>query len=120
MAKKTHVVAGLTALGAAMLLPGTATAQNQNPTSDGIVAADSILAGVTVHLVVDGMVCPFCAYGLEKRLRELPAVASVIVRISDGLVQIREKDGQRLTHEGLRREVERAGFTLREMKRVDP
>jgi len=120
MAKKTNVVAGLTALGA-MLLPGIATAQdqNQNPTSDGIVASDSILAGVTVNLLVDGMVCPFCAYGLEKRLTKLEAVDSLIVRISDGLVQIREKEGQELTEEAVRKEVEKAGFTLREMNRVD-
>ena len=119
MAKKTHVVAGLTALGVAMLLPATATTQDQNPTSDGIVASDSMLAGVTVHLLVDGMVCPFCAYGWEKRLRNLAAVDSLIVRISDGLVQIREKDGQMLTEEDVRKEVEKAGFTLREMNRVD-
>ncbi len=118
MVKKMHVVAGLTALGA-MLLPGAAAAQNQDPASDGIVASDSILAGVTVHLLVDGMVCPFCAYGLEKRLLKLAAVDSLIVRISDGLVQIREKDGQKLTEEEVRKEVEKAGFTLREMKRVD-
>jgi periplasmic mercuric ion binding protein len=118
MAKKTHVVAGLTALGA-MLLPGIATAQDQNPSSDDIVVTDSILAGVTVHLLVDGMVCPFCAYGLEKRLTKLEAVDSLIVRISDGLVQIREKEGQKLTKEAVRKEVEKAGFTLREMNRVD-
>ena len=120
MAKKTHVVAGLTALGAAMLLPGIATAQDQNPTSIDIVATDSILAGVTVHLLVDGMVCPFCAYGLEKRLTKLEAVDSLVIRVSDGLVQIREKEGQKLSEETVRKEVERAGFTLREMNRIDP
>ncbi len=120
MTKKTSVVAGLAALGA-MLLPGTASAQSQdqNPTSTGIVASDSILAGVTVHLLVDGMVCPFCAYGLEKRLLKLEAVDSLIVRISDGLVLIREKEGQQLTEEDVRKEVEKAGFTLREMNRVE-
>ncbi len=118
MTKKTNVVAGLAALGA-ILLPGIATAQDQNPTGDDIVATDSILAGVTVHLLVDGMVCPFCAYGLEKRLTKLEAVDSLIIRISDGLVQIREKEGQKLTEEDVRKEVEKAGFTLREMNRVD-
>jgi mercuric ion binding protein len=119
MASKKDVVIGLTAIAAMVLLPGAARSQVQERGTDEIVATDSLLKGVTVQLKVDGMVCPFCAYGLEKRLRNLPAVDAVTVRISDGLVQIREKDGQRLTHEGLRREVERAGFTLREMKRVD-
>ncbi len=43
----------------------------------------------------------------------------MIVRISDGLVQIREKEGLKLTEEDVRKEVERAGFTLREMHRID-
>ena len=118
MSRKTNVVASLTALGAAMLVPGAAAAQDQNATRDSVVAADSLLAGVTVQLVVDGMVCPFCAYGLEQRLLKLAAVDSLIVRVSDGLVQIREEEGQALLEEDVRREVERAGFTLREMNRV--
>ena len=119
MATKRDIVIGLTAMGAIALAPKVATAQEQDGSADGIVAQDSVLAGVTVHLMVDGMVCPFCAYGLEKRLRNLAAVDSLIVRISDGLVQIREKEGALLTHAVVQREVERAGFTLREMKRID-
>ena len=120
MVIKMHVVAGLTAL-VAMLLPGAAVAQNQdqNATRDGTVVSDSVLFRATVHLLVDGVVCPFCAYGLEKRLLKLEAVDSLIVRISDGLVQIREKEGLKLTEEDVRKEVERAGFTLREMHRID-
>ncbi|MFQ5551147.1 MAG: heavy-metal-associated domain-containing protein [Gemmatimonadales bacterium] len=118
MGKKRTVVAGLTALGAVVVLPGAVAAQDRNTTRDSVVAVDSMLAGATVHLFVDGMVCPFCAYGLEKRLLELAAVDSLIVRVSDGLVQIREKEGQTLTEEDVRREVERAGFTLREINRV--
>ena len=119
MATKRDMAIGLTALGAMVLLPSVAQGQARESGADEIVAMDSVLAGVTVQLTVDGMVCPFCAYGLEKRLRDLAAVDSVIVRISDGLVQIREKDGQRLTQEEVHREVEKAGFTLREMKRID-
>jgi mercuric ion binding protein len=78
---------------------------------------DSLLAGATVTLRVDGMSCPFCAYGLEKRLTALDAVDSVVVRVSDGLVQIREEDGQVLTEEILEKTVADAGFSLREIVR---
>ena len=81
------------------------------------VAADSILADVTVTLTVEGMVCPFCAYGLERQLRKIEALDSVIIRISDGVVQIREKDGQKISDKTLHEAVTRAGFTLREIDR---
>ena len=66
---------------------------------------------------VDGLACPFCAYGLEKHLTALDAVDSVVVRISDGLVQIREVEGQVLTDETLKETVTDAGFSLREITR---
>ncbi len=116
--KKRMDMVGVATIGAMALLPGVARAQVADVATDDVVATDSLLSGVTVQLRVDGMVCPFCAYGLEKRLRDLPAIDSVLVRVSDGVVQIREKDGQRLTEEELRREVERAGFTLREVQRI--
>lgn len=120
MTRTKDLVAGLAAMGAMVVLPAAARGQTQDPRHPESVAPDSILAGATVQLTVDGMSCPFCAYGLEKRLRSLPAVDSLAVRVGDGLVQIREKDGHRLTDEELRREVARAGFTLRDVRRITP
>ena len=119
MKKTTDVLIGLTAIGVAAVVPAAVQAQTGSPsgTDQHVAGVDSILGGATVTLKVDGMTCPFCAYGLERRLRRLSAVESVVVRVSDGLVQIREKDGQTLPHETLQREVERAGFSLREIAR---
>ena len=64
------------------------------------------------------MACPFCAYGLEKRLKEVPAVDAVLILVSDGLVQIRLKEGQSLHDDALGAAVERAGFTLTEIQRI--
>ena len=69
-------------------------------------------------LKVDGMVCPFCAYGLEKRLRELPALDETLIQVSDWLVQIRVKEGEHLTDEAVEDAVKRAGFSLREIHRI--
>lgn len=121
MKKMTDVLIGLTAIGVAAVVPAAAQAQTASPsgTDQHVAAVDSILGGATVTLKVDGMTCPFCAYGLERRLRRLSAVDSVVVRVSDGLVQIREKDGQTLPDETLQREVEKAGFSLREIARTE-
>lgn len=121
MKKMTDVLIGLTAIGVAAVVPAAAQAQTESPsgTDQHVAGVDSILGGATVTLKVDGMTCPFCAYGLERRLRRLSAVDSVVVRVSDGLVQIREKDGQALPDETLQREVEKAGFSLREIARTE-
>lgn len=118
MKKNRKVIIGLTVLGVTALLPGVAVSQSQDRSAAETTATDSVLAGATVVLRVDGMVCPFCAYGLEKRLREIAAVDSVLVRLSDGMVQIREKEGHQASESILRETVTKAGFTLREVTRI--
>ncbi len=118
MTRPINVLIGLAAIGAMAGLPNVAHAQEQDDKMVAeTVAADSILADVTVTLTVEGMVCPFCAYGLERQLRKIEALDSVIIRISDGVVQIREKDGQKISDKTLHEAVTRAGFTLREIDR---
>lgn len=116
--KAKNLVLGLTALGA-MTMAAPAAAQTADSVKDdpGAVLPESLLGGTTVTLRVYGMSCPFCAYGLEKRLTALDAVDSVVVRISDGLVQIREVEGQVLSDEILKETVTDAGFSLREIVR---
>ncbi len=118
MEKRKKLAIGLTAIGAAAMLPAAAVAQDQDGTAEKIVATDSVLAGTTVVLKVDGMVCPFCAYGLDKRLREIAAVDSVIVRLSDGFVLIREKEGHQASEATFQKTVTKAGFTLLEVNRI--
>jgi mercuric ion binding protein len=119
--RKRDFAAGLTAATAVVVVPGLARAQVQDHRSeanDQVVAADSILAGATLQLTVVGMACPVCAHGLEKRLIGLSGVDSLTVRARDGLVQIREKAGHRMTDAELRRSVESAGFSLRDARRL--
>lgn len=113
-----NLVLGLAAFGAlTMAAPAAAQTADSVKNDPGAVLPESLLAGATVTLRVDGMTCPFCAYGLEKHLTALDAVDSVVVRISDGLVQIREVNGQMLSDEILKETVTDAGFTLREITR---
>ena len=65
------------------------------------------------------MVCPFCAYGLEQRLKDLTGVDEVLVQVSDGLVQIRTMEGRELTDEALTDTVKKAGFSLTAIERVE-
>ena len=84
-----------------------------------MLTPSEVLAGASVRLKVDGMVCPFCAYGLEKRLKEIKSIDEVLIRVSDGLIQIRTKEDQELTDEALREAVKKSGFSLTEIERLD-
>ncbi len=120
MGAKKNLAAGLAAIGLALGLPMAVQAQQEPVEPPGDVAElGGVLEGVSIRLTVNGMVCPFCAYGLEKRLKDVPGVDAVLIHISDGLVQIRVADGQDLSDEELKKTVAKAGFTLTEIERVD-
>lgn len=115
MNKRRKLAAAMAALAGSALAAAPVVAQTQETGDVDKVAADSLLSGTTVTLRVDGLTCPFCAYGLEKRLREIAAIDTLVVRVSDGLVLIRAKDGEAVTDEDLQEAVKSAGFSLREI-----
>ncbi len=121
MSGKRNLAAGVAALGVAVGFPGAVQGQErpEEPTTQEVLAPSEVLTGASVRLKVDGMVCPFCAYGLEKRLEEIVSIDAVLIRISDGLVQIRTKEDQELTDEVLTDAVRKSGFSLREIERLE-
>ncbi len=64
-------------------------------------------------LRVDGLACPFCAYGVEKQLRAVDGVQTVETDIKTGTVTIDMRAGATLDEATARKAVEAAGFTFR-------
>ncbi len=80
-----------------------------------LLAATAALADRHVYkLYVDGLACPFCAYGVEKKIGGLDGVESIDIEIDDGVVLVTLADGATLDEATARRAVDQAGFTLRE------
>jgi mercuric ion binding protein len=76
------------------------------------VSATSALASVgEVHLYVDGLACPFCTFGIEKSLKQVPGVVSAETTIRTGLVRIQLEAGARLDPAALNEAVKKSGFT---------
>ena len=73
--------------------------------------------GVQYELRVDGLACPFCAYGIEKKFKKTPGVTGVEFDLERGLVIVHTAEGVELSEERLERIVADAGFTLRGVKR---
>ena len=73
----------------------------------------SAVAGPTKYqLRVDGLACPFCAYGIEKELLRRDGVARLEIDINAGIVTITMAEGAAMTEAQASRIVEDAGFTL--------
>jgi copper chaperone CopZ len=90
-------------------VPLHAGAQNGPDEKKSIESPD-----VTVY--VDGIACPFCAYGLEKKLSKLDAIQKMEVQLQEGRVLIALKDGQSLTREQIQKAVKNAGFEARKIE----
>ncbi len=82
-----------------------------------IVAASLLLTVPTeaqvvrVEVAVDGMACPFCAYGIEKRLKGVEGVESVAISLKGGLAEVTAAEAFSLDLRAIRNAIEKAGFT---------
>lgn len=84
-----------------------------------ILLTSIVLAGLsgaawaeTIRTTVNGMVCAFCATGIEKTFRKQPEVATVHVDLAQKLVTIRTKPGKTLTDAKVKEIVTYSGYTM--------
>ena len=76
----------------------------------------ALAAGKHYSLRVDGLACPYCAYGIEKKLKAIDGVQRVHVDLDRGLVEVDTRDDVTLTEPQLRQLFRDAGFTYRSMQ----
>lgn len=71
------------------------------------------LAGepVKVTVRVDGLSCPFCAYGLEKKIQMMEGVEEVTINVDRGTVEVEFRDKEFIEKDKLEEAVKEAGFT---------
>lgn len=78
----------------------------------------ALAAGPSYRLEVAGLACPFCAYGIEKKLTALDGVERVETNIKEGAVTVTMKDGAAFDEATAKRAVKDAGFTLDGFEKV--
>lgn len=77
--------------------------------------ASAIAAGTQYEMRVDGLACPYCAYGIEKKLNAIDGVKKINIDLNKGLVTVIVADGVRLTEVQMTKLFQDAGFTYRSM-----
>lgn len=75
-------------------------------------AAAPAFAVTTMKATVNGMVCAFCAQGIEKRLSMLPAAKAVFVDLKQKVVAVELKHGQTLDGKVITAEIVEAGYDV--------
>jgi mercuric ion binding protein len=72
----------------------------------------------TITTTVNGMVCAFCATGIEKTFRKQPEVSSVKVDLPKKQVVINTKPGKTLSDAKIKEVVTYSGYTMGKIQRT--
>jgi len=78
-------------------------------------SAAAFADGTRYELRVDGLACPFCAYGIEKKLNAIDGVDEVDIDLNSGLVTVDVTEGTSLNDLQMTELFNDAGFTYRSM-----
>jgi len=75
-------------------------------------------AGTQYQMRVDGLACPYCAYGIEKKLKKIDGVEKIDVDLNKGLVTVNVAEGVTLDEARMTQLFKDAGFTYRSMTKT--
>ncbi|MFQ5705329.1 MAG: heavy-metal-associated domain-containing protein [Gemmatimonadales bacterium] len=70
-----------------------------------------------IEVTVLGMSCPFCAYGLEQKLKKLEGVEDLEVVLQTGLATMTLEDDADVSNDLLKKTVKDAGFEVAKITR---
>jgi copper chaperone CopZ len=84
-----------------------------------IVFTSAAAQAKTIEITVDGLVCAFCAQGIEKKMKTQAATDKVFVSLEKKIVAVSLKDGQDISDEKLKAEITDAGYLVKGIKRSD-
>jgi len=83
-----------------------------------LTAGAQTSAPSTIKAEVNGMVCAFCAQGIEKKIKAMPQTKDVLVNLDKRLVAVELKPGQTLTHDQIKAAITDAGYDVTKMDTV--
>ena len=84
-----------------------------------LLCASQLAMATTIEMDVNGLVCGFCAQGIEKTLKGNPATDGVFVSLEHRLVAVHLKDGGQVDDETLRKALKDSGYTVVGIRRTE-
>ena len=83
-----------------------------------VISLTPAFAVTSMKATVNGMVCAFCAQGIEKRISKMPATKAVYVDLKKKTVVVEPKDGMTLDQKAIVEEVKDAGYDIVKVESV--
>lgn len=81
-----------------------------------LLAMPACVFAETVTAKINGMVCAFCAQGIEKKFKSEESVKDVKVDLDSKLVTIEVKEGAKLSEDKLRKIIVGAGYKVEKIE----
>ena len=75
-------------------------------------AAAAAQAANSIKVTVNGMVCAFCAQGIEKRVGKMDATKAVFVDLKRRTVVVEAREGQQLDGKAITAEIIDSGYDV--------
>ena len=72
----------------------------------------------TIQVELDGLVCAFCAQGVEKKMKAQTATDKVFVSLNKKVTLVALKEGQDIPDETIRAEITNAGYVVKAISRT--
>lgn len=82
------------------------------------ITATGVQADTRYEIRADGLACPYCAYGVEKKFSQIEGVKDFDIDLQKGVVKVTVKDGVELTESQLQQLFKDAGFSYRSVKKI--
>ena len=82
-----------------------------------LVALPGSALAETINATVNGMVCAFCATGIEKTLKKEPQVDTIKVDLEKKIVTINTKQGQTISDAKVTHAIKYAGYSVKNIVR---
>ena len=83
----------------------------------GLMLCANSFAAEIITVRVNGMVCDFCARGLEKTFTKQESIDSIDVNLTEKVLTITLKEGAALDNEIIEKLVANAGYKIEEIIR---
>ena len=81
-----------------------------------LILASALFSQTLVEIRVDGLSCPFCAFGLEKKLKSIKGAKEIEIDLDKGKVLFKLEDGNPIEKEKIKELVKEAGFTAKSVR----
>lgn len=81
--------------------------------------SSNAFAATSIQADVNGMVCAFCAKGIEKKLKSLPEAKDVFIDLKSHIVVLELKEGLSVPIESFKNIIRDAGYEVSKAELVE-